>query len=488
MFSSQIKPKLKQYIKRQINRKTLLNIDFVFVGAEETVLLGWLINREASTDEAGVLSFSANNQLVTHQFSFKRSDVEARHNIKADEECFGFMLVVESGVGALDTMVLAYGDKKFSLNKQQYSAVSHLNEIIAHAGSDPEKAREFLTGCGVDFKATASKTSRPSRKLDKDIEKIKSALNALNIHGSEFINDCTHAVLPEIQKIWKARQLRKNNAVLNSYGEHIDSPKLSIIVPLYGRYDFMQHQLAHFSNDPAMRDVELIYVLDDPPLTHEVSVTAFGLYQSFGQPFKVVLSEHNLGFAGANNLGASYATGEHLLLLNSDIIPTKSGWVTDYLSQFSALEDCAILGATLVYEDNTVQHAGMEFRQDTSYPGIWMNHHPYKGVPLSLVERKGASEVQLVTGASMLMKKALFDEVGGFDMLYVLGDFEDSDLCLKSIDKGLKIYVSHDVVMYHLERLSQDLVDSGDWKFKLTLANGVYQANKWRALIEEVSA
>lgn len=80
-----------------------------------------------------------------------------------------------------------------------------------------------------------------------------------------------------------------------------------------------------------------------------------------------------------------------------------------------------------------------------------------------------------------------YRQLGGFDELYVIGDFEDSDLCLKFIDKGLGIYITTDVVLYHLERLSQDLVDSGNWKFKLTLANGVYQSMKWNTLISEVA-
>ncbi len=88
----------------------------------------------------------------------------------------------------------------------------------------------------------------------------------------------------------------------------------------------------------------------------------------------------------------------------------------------------------------------------------------------------------------MLIHKSNFVQVGGFDPMYVLGDFEDSDLCLKLIDKGLTNYVSSDIVLYHLERLSQNLVDEGDWKFKLTLVNGAYQMTKWKGLIKEVTA
>ena len=75
----------------------------------------------------------------------------------------------------------------------------------------------------------------------------------------------------------------------------------------------------------------------------------------------------------------------------------------------------------------------------------------------------------------MLMENEFFQQIGGFDTCYILGDFEDSDLCLKALNQNKKIYVDGDEKLYHLERLSQNLVPSGDWKFKLTLLNGLYQ-------------
>ncbi|TOC23986.1 hypothetical protein CGJ89_20625 [Vibrio parahaemolyticus] len=51
-----------------------------------------------------------------------------------------------------------------------------------------------------------------------------------------------------------------------------------------------------------------------------------------------------------------------------------------------------------------------------------------------------------------------------------------------------KIYLDDEEKLYHLERLSQDLVDAGDWKFKLTLINGTRQISKWDSLIKEVRA
>jgi GT2 family glycosyltransferase len=115
-----------------------------------------------------------------------------------------------------------------------------------------------------------------------------------------------------------------------------------------------------------------------------------------------------------------------------------------------------------------------------------MNYHPHKGMPSHLLNKKDTELTELVTGACMLMEKEFFINVEGFDTRYILGDFEDSDLCLKAYDRNKKIYIDTQESLYHLERLSQNLVDSGDWKYKLTLLNGLYQKTKWDDAIKKV--
>jgi GT2 family glycosyltransferase len=169
------------------------------------------------------------------------------------------------------------------------------------------------------------------------------------------------SALSDIHRIWKAKQSKNNHKELKSFGQFISAPKATVVIPLYGRYDVMQHQLANFSADSFMVQVEIIYVLDDPSLQHEVLITAHGLFQTFKYSFKLVLSKRNRGFAGANNLGVEFATSEHLLLLNSDILSCRNGWLEQYLVQFESLTNISILGSTLIYEDNTILHAGMAF-------------------------------------------------------------------------------------------------------------------------------
>ncbi len=319
------------------------------------------------------------------------------------------------------------------------------------------------------------------------LEILKAYLALIDVHQADFFIQGQLAVLKHLADIWQSERLMEGAIPqVQQFGDAIQSPVVSLIIPIYGRYDFIQHQIAMFISDSDMANHEIIYVLDDPKIAREFLITCHGVFNTYSMPFKTVFAGKNLGFAGANNLGVNHAAGEYVIALNSDVLPSESGWLSRLVSKFNKIDDIGILGATLLYEDNTLQHIGMEFSQDAYYPGIWMNFHPHKGMPSQLVKTDKTVQVELVTGACMLLKKDFYQSIGGFDTRYILGDFEDSDLCLKVYQQKKKIYLDTEESLFHLERLSQNLVDSGDWKYKLTLLNGLYQKNKWGHAIEEV--
>jgi GT2 family glycosyltransferase len=85
---------------------------------------------------------------------------------------------------------------------------------------------------------------------------------------------------------------------------------------------------------------------------------------------------------------------------------------------------------------------------------------------------------EMITGACMVMRRSLAQELGGFDEAYMIGDFEDCDLCWKIKERKLKCAVDHEVQLYHLERKSQ--VGPGQrWRMNLTLYNAWVHQNRW---------
>ena len=111
------------------------------------------------------------------------------------------------------------------------------------------------------------------------------------------------------------------------YGVVPKSPDVSIVIPLYRRLEFMEAQLAQFVHDSEMRGVDLVYVLDSPEQADDLAISAPQLHELYRLPFRVVTLDRNGGFSAANNLGASVAVGRLLLLLNSDVLPDRPGWL-----------------------------------------------------------------------------------------------------------------------------------------------------------------
>jgi GT2 family glycosyltransferase len=87
-----------------------------------------------------------------------------------------------------------------------------------------------------------------------------------------------------------------------------------------------------------------------------------------------------------------------------------------------------------------------------------------------------------ITGACMVMRRDLAEELGGFDEAYIIGDFEDSDLCLKLDARGLDSAVDLDLEMYHIERRSQ-ASSARTWRMNLTLYNAWVHQRRWGDVI-----
>ena len=114
---------------------------------------------------------------------------------------------------------------------------------------------------------------------------------------------------PAVRKIWADRPRPEKQIEIHDFGPVPSSPRLSIIIPIYGRWDFIEYQLALFAGDPEMREHELLYMIDDPKIFEAVLLYARNIQPMFDVPFRVLYGHDNFGYAGANNAAASVAPG-----------------------------------------------------------------------------------------------------------------------------------------------------------------------------------
>jgi GT2 family glycosyltransferase len=240
---------------------------------------------------------------------------------------------------------------------------------------------------------------------------------------------------------------------VETIGEPLDHPAVSVVIPLYRNLEFLKAQIATFAADRSFAvDAELVYVLDSPEQAAAVRQMLQGLNLLYGIPFRLAVMRRNSGYAAACNAGARIARGEILAMVNSDVIPAGPGWLDRLVEPFAASAAITITGPKLLFDDGSIQHAGMYFARN--HFGHWLNHHFYKGYPRDFTAATVARLVPGVTGACMLVRKAAFDQVGGFTEDYVIGDYEDSDLCLKIRDAGGDIAYVPSAELYHFERQS----------------------------------
>ena len=122
----------------------------------------------------------------------------------------------------------------------------------------------------------------------------------------------------------------------------------------------------------------------------------------------------------------------------------------------------------------------MKFYQSPFQNNLWTNTHPGKGLPAEIIKTNShLVDVEAITGACVLLSLENYNMLGGLDENYILGDYEDSDFCLRARRKGLSIKLNRSLHLYHLERQSQSLVSADAWKQELTYYNCWYHSQQW---------
>ncbi len=263
-----------------------------------------------------------------------------------------------------------------------------------------------------------------------------------------------------------------------------DTTKLaSIIIPLYGDAFFLNcifhlQRLLH-------PGYELIVVVDDPRLWPEVYGRIASRQSALTVRTVLLQCEENYGYGRANNIGFMAATGDVIFLMNSDVLVTDIAALEQAAAAIREQQDLqgadTLIGFSLLFEDETIQHIGMEFPKSPLVGNRHLADHPMKGQPIALYRGELTREVPAVTGALIGMSASLFGLLGGFDPVFERGDFEDADLCLRARARGARIILHVRPGLYHLER--QSLSRMGDMSFRemVTYLNCVTFNKRWGA-------
>ena len=259
----------------------------------------------------------------------------------------------------------------------------------------------------------------------------------------------------------------------------IESEKLvSIIIPTKNGYKDVQRCVSSIIEKTTYKNYEIIMADNGStdPKMHE-------LYAEFEQQlpgrFFVESIDIPFNFSTINNRAAKKAHGEYLLFLNNDTEVITENWLTLMVS-FAQQERIGCVGAKLLYPNNTVQHAGVIL----GLGGVaGHGHYGYPHGDLGYFGRLAINvNYSAVTAACLLMKKADFDAVGGFEEAFTVA-FNDVDLCLKVQALGRDNVWLREAELYHFESQTRGYDDKGKKKKRFEQEK-VMMEEKWGPLIE----
>jgi GT2 family glycosyltransferase/glycosyltransferase involved in cell wall biosynthesis len=212
---------------------------------------------------------------------------------------------------------------------------------------------------------------------------------------------------------------------------------VSIIIPVYGQHVMTYTCLKSIAATCAHLSIEVI-VIDDCS-TEPASVALAPV-----SGITVIRNDSNLGFLKNCNKAAAMARGEYVLILNNDVIVTP-GWLDAMLATFSQSDNVGMVGAKLIYPDGKLQEAGGIVWRDGSAWNWGRNQDA------SRPEYNYLREVDYCSGACLLLKRADWEALGGFDERYAPAYYEDTDLAFRVREAGKRVYYQPAAVVVHFE-------------------------------------
>ncbi|HXY27767.1 MAG TPA: glycosyltransferase, partial [Acidimicrobiales bacterium] len=247
-----------------------------------------------------------------------------------------------------------------------------------------------------------------------------------------------------------------------------EMPRVSVVIPCFDRAALTLRCLESLGahTDPGAYDVILV---DNGSTDATVELAG-----SQSESFRVVRNDHNTGFGPACNQGAALARGQYVLFLNNDteVLP---GWLEPLVAALDEDEDLGAVQPKLLYPDGRLNDAGgLVFAGGA--PWVYGKGHPDPADPRFDCRRAP----DYASGACLLVRRAAFEEVGGFDDRYAPAYFEDTDLSFALRDRGWSVLYEPASTVVHVEGGTAG-TDVGSGLKQYQVRNATRFADKWAA-------
>jgi GT2 family glycosyltransferase len=248
-------------------------------------------------------------------------------------------------------------------------------------------------------------------------------------------------------------------------------PKVSLIVPTRDNVSLLKNCIESVERETTYGDYEILIVDNDSADSETVRYLA-------STPHRVVPFREPFNYSRINNFAVSQARGDYVVLLNDDTEVIADGWLEAMLEHAQRREVGAV-GAKLVYPDGRIQHAGVLVGVGGVWgPGVATHAHQFypSTYPGHLGTVSRVTNYSAVTAACMMLRRSVFEEVGGFDEENLKVSFNDVDLCLRIREHGYSVIYTPYAELYHHESVSRG--------YKGDSAEVLYMRERWGATLD----
>lgn len=279
--------------------------------------------------------------------------------------------------------------------------------------------------------STASSTSFKPYVLEAQARVVREHLERRGVEGAkvEILTDISH--------------IRVRYPVPNP------EPLVTVVIPTRDQVELLKRVVDGVLNRTSYQNLEII-IVDNGSRERETEEYLKRVVSD--SRVRVMRDDREFNFSRLNNDAAREARGEHLCFLNNDIEVRGAGWLSEMIS-YAVQPGVGAVGARLLYPNDLLQHAGVIL-------GInGVAGHNHKGLPRSepgyFNRAVLPQDLSAVTAACMVVSREAFQKAGGFDERELAIAFNDTDLCLKLRELGLRIVYTPYAELYHHESMSR---------------------------------
>ncbi|MGD1902107.1 MAG: glycosyltransferase [Geitlerinemataceae cyanobacterium] len=332
---------------------------------------------------------------------------------------------------------------RFTEQVRDPSQIGHISKVLYHWRSHAQSTAQNLDS--KDYAADAARKA------------LEEAIDRRNEPGK---------MLPSGSGHWIARY------------EIVKPGRVTVIIPTRDLADVLEVCLRSIFTLTTYEDYEVL-VVDNGSVEAKTRELFDRWTDKEPDRFRVVTYDAPFNYSSINNYAASQTTSPYLLLLNNDTEVIDGDWMTAMVEQ-AQRESIGAVGATLLYPDKTIQHAGVVL-------GIGgVAGHSHKTFPHGaggyVAQLKTVNNYSAVTAACLMCRRDVFVEVGGLEPSLQIA-FNDVDFCLKIVERGYRnVHLPH-VVLYHYESKSRGLEDTPEKQMRFK-SEVDYMRDRWGELLD----